>query len=248
MDIFYIRRSIKNAIDENLYNFHGKFLDLGCGDMHYRKYISSNSAIEEYIGIDIEHPNYHKDKKPDLFWDGVNLPLEDNSIDTIMATEVFEHIPNLQNVITEINRVLKPGGMIFFTIPYLWPLHDAPFDEYRYTPYSLERIFRKANFNMIQLEPTGGWDASLAQMIGLWINRSQKTNEKKEELKEKYFSLYQNLIETDAPDNNFTTNNMITGIIGTAFKDKRKVIVGKNLAIFTHNLNAITESESRKRD
>ena len=53
----------------------------------------------------------------------------------------------------------------------LWPLHDVPYDECRYTPFAIKRHLRNAGFEQFRLKPLGGWDASLAQMIGLWILR-----------------------------------------------------------------------------
>ena len=235
-DLYYIRTSIKKAIDDNLVNFKGIFLDLGCGEMPYRNYIIANSKVEKYIGIDIENPVYQKSIRPDKFWDGKIIPLEDNSIDTVMATELFEHVPDIQSVLVEINRVLKPGGKLFFTVPYLWPLHDVPYDEYRYTPFSLERHLKQAAFIDISINALGGWNASLAQMIGLWIKRSGVDKKIRDKFAQQLFPFYEFLIETDEIPEEFGSNTMATSFSGIAVKEVRTEIKKENNLITVNEI------------
>jgi glycosyltransferase involved in cell wall biosynthesis len=259
MDLYLIRKSILNALTEQLPAFTGVLLDLGCGQMPYRQYILSNSAVKKYIGLDIENPNYQQVTKPDLFWDGKKIPLEDHSVDTVIATELFEHLPDIQSVLSEAERVLKPGGIIFFTVPYLWPLHDLPHDEYRYTPFALERHLSTAKFSDISLKPTGGWDASLAQMIGLWTRRRPMSDEERRKYSELYFPVFQSLVDSERTPERFTEGLMITGITGTARKvrvnvaapDARAVTTPHDpsdisLAIFTPNLGTLSETFIKK--
>jgi len=218
MDLFYVRASIKTAIESNLHNFKGIFLDVGCGEMPYREYLINNSEITQYIGLDIDNPAYQKKIKPDLYWDGKFINLCDNSVDCAFATEVFEHLPEIETVLTEIYRVIKPEGRIFFTLPFLWPLHDVPNDEYRYTPYSLRRYLNRAGFVNIDINPLGGWNASLAQMIGLWINRSGLPKRDRRKYAKQFFPFYRALIESDRATSDFTSQAMFTGLYGTASK------------------------------
>lgn len=173
LDLFVIRNSILRAMNENLPLFRGRFLDVGCGKMPYREYISKHSAIEEYVGLDIETAiEYDANVKADFTWDGITMPFDEESFDTAMATEVLEHCPDPMIILGEINRVLKPGGLFFFTTPFFWNLHEVPHDEYRYTPFSIERILRAAGFTDIKVKAMGGWHASMAQMLGMWARRA----------------------------------------------------------------------------
>lgn len=101
------------------------------------------------------------------------MPFEDNSFDSMMATEVLEHCPDPLLIVQEMKRVLKPGGVLFFTVPFLWNLHEVPHDHYRYTPFALERIFRNCGMQL-ELHAHGGWNTSMAQMIGMWIVATKK--------------------------------------------------------------------------
>jgi SAM-dependent methyltransferase len=173
------------------------------------------SRAERYIGLDLKDNIY---EKPDLEWDGRNIPLEDCVIDCALATEVFEHCEDPEILMRESLRVLKPGGLLFFTVPFLWPLHCVPHDEYRYTPFSLERHLRNSGFEEIRLKPLGGWDASLAQMIGLWVRRRPMSSRKRAILSRLSLPVVRFLAGRDQPPDEFGESSMITGISGTAMK------------------------------
>ncbi|MGQ9569633.1 MAG: glycosyltransferase [Thermodesulfovibrionales bacterium] len=233
MDFYLVRSSILQALKEFLPQCKGTFLDVGCGKMPYKQLILQN--VKNYIGLDIENPVYQKIVKPDIFWDGKHIPLSDNSVDCAMATELFEHLPDIETVLKEIRRVLKPGGKIFFTVPFLWPLHDMPNDEYRYTPVSLQRHLRNAGFNDIQIRAQGGWDASLAQMIGLWLKRRPMSEEKRREFIELLFPFYKELVEMEKKNKLFDydemlrENIMITGLTGTATKPLKQEPISEKM-------------------
>lgn len=82
---------------------------------------------------------------------------------------MLEHTPVPIELLREIHRVIKPSGKIFGTVPFLFPLHEVPYDFYRYTPFALERFAEKTGFKISEIGSLGGWDASLAQMLGMWL-------------------------------------------------------------------------------
>ena len=220
MDIYFVRKSILKAITENLPEFYGTLLDIGCGEMPYKQILTSlPGKVEKYIGLDIENPTYQQNTNPDLFWDGKIIPIEDDSVDCVVATEFFEHIPYPEKILAEVIRVLKPGGILFLTVPFIWPLHTMPYDEYRYTPFSLERILKNSGFDNISLKSLGGWDASLAQVIGLWARRRPMSNEDRFKYSKDLFPFYKSLIDRDQIPTDFTESILITGLTGTARKN-----------------------------
>ena len=171
LDIYVVRNAILNAIQESITLFEGVVIDLGCGIKPYKELICSSGKVSSYIGIDFENAldKEYAMGRPEIFWDGVTIPLESQYADVLLATELLEHCAEPEKVLKEIYRVLKPGGKLIFTVPFLWPIHLVPYDEYRYTPFSLERHLANAGFVNSDLKALGGWDASLAQMIGIWF-------------------------------------------------------------------------------
>ncbi len=216
LDKFIPRQAILSALLEQLPSFQGTVLDLGCGRMPYKGLVlAAPSRARQYIGMDLKDNIYGK---PDLAWDGRTIPLDSNSVECAMATEVFEHCPDPQNVMCEILRVLKPRGRLFFTVPFLWPLHDSPHDEYRFTPFALDRHLRNARFDQIKMKALGGWDASLAQMIGLWVRRRPMNKYQRRILSILARPLISYLLRRDHPPGVDTDQTMITGIAGSAVK------------------------------
>ena len=166
---YTVRTLLQRAVHDNTPSFKGVLVDLACGEMPYKQYIlDHNKDITKYIGIDVNYVPEYQQFKADMEWDGKKIPLADNSVDTLIATEFFEHIDNLEEVLVEIRRVLKKDGLLFFTVPFVWPLHVTPYDEYRYTPFSLIKTFKKAGFDKITIGNLGGHHAALAQMICIW--------------------------------------------------------------------------------
>jgi len=216
LDRYYIRTSIFNALKSALPRFEGSLLDIGCGKMPYKNYILKNSMVDNYVGLDIENAlMYDKDIKPDYTWDGNQMPFENNSFDCAFATEVLEHCPEPEIVLKEVFRILKPNGVFFFTVPFLWNLHEVPHDEYRYTPFSLQRHLKNAGFGDIIIKATGGWHASMAQMLGLWVRRSPMSNKKRKYLSIMLKPIIGYLIKRDKPNQTkFVEGQMITGLYG----------------------------------
>jgi len=119
----------------------------------------------------------------------------------------------------EIHRVLKPKGLVFFTVPFLWPLHEVPYDQYRYTPFSLNRHLAASGFIDIDLKPMGGWDASLGQMLGLWVQRRPLNKWIRGGLLFLFWPIVWLLHKTDLrTSTKFKEGTMITGLSGTTRK------------------------------
>lgn len=219
LDTFLVRQHILKALSAQLHNFTGTVLDIGSGSMPYKSLmLSPPSRAQRYIGLDLKDNMY---QRPDIEWNGKAIPLDDNSVDCAMATEVLEHCPDVDEVLGETQRVLKPGGVLFFTVPFLWPLHDVPHDEYRYTPFALGRHLCDSGFSEIKIKPLGGWNASLAQMLGLWVRRKPMSPRKRKILSALAFPVIRSLAYNDQPPQEFGESCMITGMSGTAKKPSR---------------------------
>jgi len=219
LDCFTARQSILLALRSRLWEVEGTVLDIGCGYMPYKPlFLAAPSRATRYVGLDLVGPIYKA--SPDVVWDGLAMPFGDETIDCAIATEVFEHCPDPEIVMREACRVLKPDGWLFFTVPFLWPLHDVPHDHYRYTPFALERHLRRAGFGRLELAALGGWDASLGQMIGLWARRRPMAGWKRSVLSTMMAPVVRYLVRRDVPPDRFGESCMITGLCGTAYKPR----------------------------
>jgi len=78
-----------------------------------------------------------------------SLPFEDNSVETIFCFNVLEHIYNHKNVINEVYRVLKPNGKFYISVPFLLNKHADPYDFFRYTDTTLDRLHSEVGFEKI---------------------------------------------------------------------------------------------------
>lgn len=129
----------------------GRVLDAGGGTMPFRRTVAS--LAREVHGLDIERKVPDIDFVADVQEMGI---LADASYDTVLATEVLEHVPHPERALAEIHRVLKPGGTLLLTVPFLARLHDEPYDFFRYTRHGLRVLLEAAGLRVIEIEPTGG--------------------------------------------------------------------------------------------
>lgn len=218
-DGYVVRTAILSAIKQHAHLFNGILLDVGCGQMPYREMIlESNKTVTRYVGLDLFSSAVHDTSIADLHWDGETIPLAESSVDSVMATEVLEHCFDPQKTLTEIRRIMKPGSTFFFTVPFLWPLHETPYDAYRFTPFSLRKHLEDSGFTCIEIFSLGGWHASLAQMLGLWAKESKLQGIKKKLAAFLVRKLIPPLLKNDIKDNSFGHHCMMTGLYGTAVK------------------------------
>jgi SAM-dependent methyltransferase len=214
---YAVRTSLITAINQVKPNIKGIVVDLGCGEMPYREYLTKEGKIKKYVGIDIQPTEYHNKIQPDLYWDGQTIPLPDNYADWVIATEFLEHYFDTQHILKEIYRVLKPDGCIFFTVPFLWPLHEIPYDAYRFTPFSLEKHFELAKFRNITVKSLGGLNRSLAIVVGVWIEHLKNRYIRKI-IKLSWIMLYKWLLKKDKAQMSYSNHQFYSGFWGIAEK------------------------------
>ncbi|HNP98786.1 MAG TPA: class I SAM-dependent methyltransferase, partial [Bacteroidia bacterium] len=140
---FFIRRGLCHGIRKNQKYLTGHMLDFGCGRKPYKNLFS----VDRYTGVDIEVSGHsHELSEVDVYYDGKVLPFPDNTFDSFFCSEVVEHIFNLDSILAEIKRVLKPGAKGLLTVPFAWPEHEVPYDFGRYTSFALPLILKKHGF------------------------------------------------------------------------------------------------------
>lgn len=120
-------------------------LDIGSGDGKYLKYIEEKNNL---IRLDYPRTNIRYRGMPDVYGDASALSFASNSIDVILFFEVFEHVKHEKLAIEEIHRVLKKNGLLFMSVPFIYPAHDLPFDYRRLTIYGFRKLLSESGFRI----------------------------------------------------------------------------------------------------
>jgi SAM-dependent methyltransferase len=142
----------------------GQLIDVGCGCKPYEPIFRPH--VEAYFGIDYPPTaavNYSEATTADLLVDCTDTKLAADSYDTVLSTQVIEHIFDTRKYVAECHRLLKKGGMGIFTIPFVWQCHAEPFDYFRFTRYGIEKLFQEQGFKILELVPLEGAYAAIAQ-------------------------------------------------------------------------------------
>ena len=128
----------------------GDLLDLGCGKAPL--YAAYAPFVAEITCVDWA-PGEYIDQAHDL---SQPLPFERERFDTIILSDVLEHMPEPDALWREMTRVLRPGGKVIMNVPFYYSVHAHPHDYYRYTNFALERFVKINALDLICLEPVGG--------------------------------------------------------------------------------------------
>lgn len=162
--------------DENIKEFaKGKLLDLGCGKAPL--YESYSPFVDEIVLADWAN-SLHENKHLDVVCDITKkLPFKNNSFDTIILSDVMEHIPNPNDVMKEVYRILKPKGVVLMNNPFLYWLHEVPHDYNRYTEFMIRKMIEDNGMQVIKIEaPAGGWAVLIDLTSKLFIQHPKMVN------------------------------------------------------------------------
>lgn len=141
----------------------GRLLDLGCGKAPL--YGAYASLVDDVVCVDWPK-SLHGSSYLDLACDiSKPLPFFDSSFDTIVLSSVLEHVPTPDRLWEEMARVLAPGGVIIMNSPFLYAIHEAPNDYYRFTEYALLRSAENAGLQVAHIDATGGAIEVLADTL-----------------------------------------------------------------------------------
>ena len=134
----------------------GRSIDIGCGAIPYRELLSP--YVDSYFGVD---PSGF----PDVRATAYAIPVKECSFDSAICTAVLEHLEEPEQALQEAYRVLKPGGVAIYTVPFIWHLHEEPRDFYRFTKYGLKYLFEKVGFEVLELRALSGFWITFGQLL-----------------------------------------------------------------------------------
>ncbi|MCK0173778.1 class I SAM-dependent methyltransferase [Mycolicibacterium sp. F2034L] len=141
----------------------GDLLDLGCGKAPlyglYRHYSDSTMCADWENSL---HENALLDEFVDL-----NMPLKLSSAqyDTIILSDVLEHVQDPMLLMREVARMLKPGGFLLMNVPFMYWLHEIPHDYHRFTSFALERMCEVSGLEVKELDAIGGAPEVLSDLL-----------------------------------------------------------------------------------
>jgi SAM-dependent methyltransferase len=138
-----------------------RVLDAGAGNAPYRELFTHC----RYVSSDWSQSPHEGAGQVDVVASLDALPMGDGSFDAVLNTQVLEHVADPPRVAAELFRVLAPGGRLFMTVPLVWPLHEEPYDFWRFTSHGLRRTLEGAGFRMERLEQRGGYFNALATLL-----------------------------------------------------------------------------------
>ena len=150
---------LENSLRHSQSFVKGLTLDVGCGLRPYEKTFFSGASC--YLGTDY----LSERSRPDVICSALQIPFAENSFDTVVSTEVLEHVPDPLQMLREIHTVLKPGGHLVLSAPMFWPRHEVPYDFYRYPYDGLLFLLEQSGLELVKLFNRGRSYAFLGQVL-----------------------------------------------------------------------------------
>lgn len=152
----HLYRWLEEAIHSHAIAESGNILNIGSGGEVGAQLMAHGVRFQS---LDIDHTRH-----PDILANIESMDsVQDKTIDAIFCIEVLEHVKHPELAAAEICRVLRPGGLLIASTPFLLGIHDAPNDFYRYTRYGLRLIF--SDLDELALRERNGYFSAVAALL-----------------------------------------------------------------------------------
>lgn len=167
--VYFIRDGLYKNIASLAPRLSGAVLDFGCGS---RPYESLFVNARTYVGVDVPVSGHdHGTSRIDVYYDGHTLPFRDAQFDAAVAFEVFEHVFNIDEVLVELRRVLKPAGELLVSLPFAWDEHETPYDFARYTSFGIRHVLERNGFEVLEMRKSTTYVLALCQVFIDYLRR-----------------------------------------------------------------------------
>ena len=162
---YFARKGLYQSVSVLIVRLKGNLLDIGCGTKPYK----SMCNVDKYTGLEIDDEGNRDHSSADFFYDGKLIPFQDKQFDSILASQVFEHVFNPHQFLKEINRVTKIEGLFLITVPFVWDEHEQPYDYARYSSFGLEYILNENGFEVIEHRKSNNGVEVIFQLINAYL-------------------------------------------------------------------------------
>lgn len=164
---FFIRKGLYNFINRYAPKMNGSILDFGCGRKPYKELFIN---CTKYVGLDIKlNEDSERNVFADIYYQGNKFPIENETFDNIFSSEALELISNPDEILGEINRVLRPEGYFLLTVPFVWEEHWLPYDFCRYSSSGIRTLLERNGFAIIEQHKSTTYFETAWQLLIFYI-------------------------------------------------------------------------------
>jgi SAM-dependent methyltransferase len=177
LDSRHLRASVARLAPEA----RGLMLDVGVGERPHAKVFAPH--VRRYVGL--EYPPACENISPgisgehlahlrgaiDVWGDAHRLPFREGSVDTVLCIELLEHVPDPDRCLAQVVRVLRPGGRLLVTVPFIAPLHAMPYDFSRMTAPGIRALLARHGLEVVSLVPRGNTASATGALLGQFLLR-----------------------------------------------------------------------------
>jgi SAM-dependent methyltransferase len=168
---YFARRGLAAALRPRLGELRGEVLDVGCGRKPYEGW----TRATRYVGVDVDDAVTRALGRADVFYDGRTLPFAEASFDAVICSQVLEHVFEPEAFLRELRRVVRPGGQLVLTVPFVWDEHEQPVDFARYSSFGLRALLERTGWTVETLEKTAPDLRTPVQLLAGWIFKVTRT-------------------------------------------------------------------------
>lgn len=172
-----IDRKFERALRQLKGHASGQLLDVGCGRKPFAALYAG--AVSRHVGVDLPGaslvPWDSLRLRADVAGDAQALPFRSAAFDTLLSTHMLVHVPEPAQAVSEMSRVLKPGGHLILSARQMWHVY-TPRDYYRFTASGLRHLAQQQGLEVVTIVPVGGF----VGRIGIKLTyRLQRLNRRK---------------------------------------------------------------------
>lgn len=179
LQLLSIARFLRPAASQ----MQGRVLDVGAGESPWKGWLPDSCS---YQAIDVTFSNAFgmtsNANGSVIYFDGKNIPFPASTYDGVLCIEVLEHAEDPEALLTDIGRVMKPGGLLLLTVPWSARCHHRPHDYHRFTKERLGILFSRSGFSNIEIQERGSDVGAIANKLTVLAIRMLKPSLKSEKL------------------------------------------------------------------